>query len=55
MQKLWIQVQLDGKVDVLFPLSTARVILGQVLSIATCGSQSRRGDSLRLHDNLDNH
>ena len=26
--------------------STARVILGQVLSIATCGTRTHRGDSL---------
>ena len=26
--------------------STARVILGQVLRIATCGTQTHRGDSL---------
>ena len=31
---------------VLTSRSTARVILGQVLSIATCGTRTHRGDSL---------
>ena len=35
--------------------STARVILGQVLSIATCGTRTHRGDSLWLDAKLANH
>ena len=35
--------------------STARVILGQVLSIATCGTRIHRGDSLWLDAKLTNH
>ena len=34
---------------------TARVILGQVLSIATCGTRTHRGDSLWLDAKLANH
>ena len=35
--------------------STARVILGQVLRIATCGTRTHRGDSLWLDAKLANH
>ena len=35
--------------------STARVILGQVLSIVTCGTRTHRGDSLSLDAKLANH
>ena len=34
------------KVGVFTSRSTARVILGQVLRIATCGTRTHRGDSL---------
>ena len=35
--------------------STARVILGQVLRVATCGTRTHRGDSLWLDAKLANH
>ena len=37
------------------PCSTARVLWGKVLSIATCGTRTHRGDNLWLDDKRADH